>query len=156
MNVNAANRASAPRIVGLALGILSAAALSGCHTYDIVIEEDTVEYYEEFIRLYPTDPLAVHVRRKLGIRKEMIERAGLTCNKNSIPFDPEKPFVTSGIRLGTSAGTTRGFGEAEFAEVGRLILLVLNDLAKKGAVQDEAKVRAQVRALCAAHPIYAD
>jgi len=85
-----------------------------------------------------------------------LEHVGLTCNKNSIPFDPEKPFVTSGIRLGTSAGTTRGFGEAEFAEVGRLILLVLNDLAKKGAVQDEAKVRAQVRALCAAHPIYAD
>ena len=85
-----------------------------------------------------------------------LEHVGLTCNKNSIPFDPEKPFVTSGIRLGTSAGTTRGFGEAEFAEVGRLILHVLSDLAKSGSRGDEAKIRAEVRALCAAHPIYMD
>ena len=85
-----------------------------------------------------------------------LEHVGLTCNKNSIPFDPEKPFVTSGIRLGTSAGTTRGFGEAEFAEVGRLILHVLSDLAKSGSIGDEAKIRAEVRALCAAHPIYMD
>jgi glycine hydroxymethyltransferase len=88
-----------------------------------------------------------------------LERAGLTCNKNAIPFDPEKPFVTSGIRLGTSAGTTRGFGTEEFAEVGRLILLVLRGMAEKGPAGDagvEAAVRARVRAICEAHPIYRD
>ncbi|MDK3019648.1 serine hydroxymethyltransferase [Pseudodonghicola flavimaris] len=86
-----------------------------------------------------------------------LERAGLTCNKNAIPNDPEKPFVTSGIRLGTSAGTTRGFREAEFEQVGSLILRVLNALADspEGNAEVEAEVRAEVRALCDAFPIYA-
>ena len=85
-----------------------------------------------------------------------LERAGLTCNKNSIPNDPEKPFVTSGIRLGSSAGTTRGFGEAEFEKIGALILRVLDGLAKdpEGEAAVEAEVRAEVNALCKAHPIY--
>ena len=86
-----------------------------------------------------------------------LERAGLTCNKNAIPFDPEKPFVTSGVRLGTSAGTTRGFGEAEFARVGELVLKVVNALAAKGAEGDakvEAEVLTEVRKLTDAHPIY--
>lgn len=88
-----------------------------------------------------------------------LERAGLTCNKNAIPFDPEKPFVTSGVRLGTSAGTTRGFGEAEFATVGRLVLRVVDALAAAGADGDpavEAEVLAEVRKLTDAYPIYAD
>jgi glycine hydroxymethyltransferase len=88
-----------------------------------------------------------------------LERAALTCNKNSIPFDPQKPFVTSGVRLGTSAGTTRGFGEAEFAKIGHLILKVLQALAKAGPDGDatiEADVKKQVEALCAKHPIYRD
>ena len=88
-----------------------------------------------------------------------LERAGLTCNKNAIPFDPEKPFVTSGVRLGTSAGTTRGFGEAEFTRVGELVLKVIDALAETGAEGDpavEAAVLAEVRRLCAAHPVYAD
>ena len=87
-----------------------------------------------------------------------LERAGLTCNKNAIPFDPEKPFVTSGVRLGTSAGTTRGFGEAEFARVGELVLKVVDALAAAGAEGDaavEAEVLAEVRRLTDAHPIYA-
>lgn len=86
-----------------------------------------------------------------------LERAGLTCNKNAIPFDPEKPFVTSGIRLGTSAGTTRGFGEAEFRKVGELVLRVIDALSANadGNAEVEAAVLAEVRALCAAHPIYA-
>ena len=86
-----------------------------------------------------------------------LERAGLTCNKNAIPFDPEKPFVTSGIRLGTSVGTTRGFGEAEFRRIGELILKVIDALAAspQGDAAVEAEVLADVRALCAAHPIYA-
>ncbi|WP_163272586.1 serine hydroxymethyltransferase [Chelativorans alearense] len=86
-----------------------------------------------------------------------LERVGLTCNKNAIPFDPEKPFITSGIRLGTSAGTTRGFGQAEFRRIGELILKVIDALAADAGDNTwiEAEVRAEVRALCAAHPIYA-
>jgi glycine hydroxymethyltransferase len=85
-----------------------------------------------------------------------LERAGMTCNKNAIPFDPEKPTVTSGIRLGSPAATTRGFGQAEFRQVGEMILTVLDGLATSpddnGAV--ERKVRERVRALCARFPIY--
>ncbi len=86
-----------------------------------------------------------------------LERAGLTCNKNAIPFDPEKPFVTSGIRLGSSAGTTRGFGEAEFRQIGAMILRVLRALADKadGDAETEAATRAEVKALCDRFPIYA-
>jgi glycine hydroxymethyltransferase len=85
-----------------------------------------------------------------------LERAGLTCNKNAIPNDPEKPFVTSGVRLGTSAGTTRGFGEAEFKTVGALILRVLDALSvnPEGDAAVEAAVRTEVEALCAKFPIY--
>ncbi len=86
-----------------------------------------------------------------------LERAGLTCNKNAIPFDPEKPFVTSGVRLGTSAGTTRGFGEAEFETVGTLVLKVVDALAASGPDGNaavEAEVFAQVRRLTEAYPIY--
>ncbi|RWI34154.1 MAG: serine hydroxymethyltransferase [Mesorhizobium sp.] len=85
-----------------------------------------------------------------------LERAGLTCNKNAIPNDPEKPFVTSGIRLGSPAGTTRGFGEAEFEQIGALILRVIDALAvnSEGNSAVETEVREQVAALCEAFPIY--
>ena len=85
-----------------------------------------------------------------------LERAGLTCNKNAIPNDPEKPFVTSGIRLGSSAGTTRGFREAEFEQIGTLILRVIDTLARapEGDEAVEAAVRAEVKVLCDAFPIY--
>ena len=88
--------------------------------------------------------------------EEALERAGITCNKNGIPFDPEKPKVTSGIRLGTPAGTTRGFGEAEFRHVGRLIADVLDGLVADpdDNTAVEAKVRAEVSALCRRFPIY--
>ncbi len=90
-----------------------------------------------------------------------MNRAHLTCNKNAIPFDPEKPFVTSGVRLGTPAGTTRGFGEAEFREVGRLIGEVLDGLARandaaEGNTAVEASVKARVLELCGRFPIYRD
>ena len=90
------------------------------------------------------------------VAEAALERAGLTCNKNAIPFDPEKPFVTSGIRLGTSAGTTRGFGEAEFRKVGKLVLKVIEALSDnpEGDATVEAAVLAEVHELCAAHPIY--
>ena len=85
-----------------------------------------------------------------------LERAGLTCNKNAIPNDPQKPFVTSGIRVGSSAGTTRGFGETEFEKVGALILRVLDVLSQNadGDAAVEAQVRSEVRTLCGAFPIY--
>src|SRR5918912_880995 len=80
-----------------------------------------------------------------------LERAGLTCNKNAVPFDPEKPAVTSGVRLGTSAGTSRGFGEAEFRRIGELILKVVDASASVGPEGDpavEADVLEEVRGLC--------
>ncbi len=85
-----------------------------------------------------------------------LERAGLTCNKNAIPFDPEKPFVTSGVRLGTPAGTTRGFGVEEFTQIGNLIGDVLDGLAANPEDNStvEARVRKQVEALCNQFPIY--
>ena len=84
-------------------------------------------------------------------------RAHITCNKNGVPFDPEKPFVTSGIRLGTPAGTTRGFGEAEFRQIADWIVEVVDGLAANGEAGNaevEAKVAAEVQALCARFPLY--
>ncbi len=90
--------------------------------------------------------------------EKALDRAFITCNKNAIPYDPEKPFVTSGIRLGTPAGTTRGFGQQEFREIGKLIVEVVDGLANKnheeGDPAVEASVRARVSALCARFPIY--
>jgi glycine hydroxymethyltransferase len=85
-----------------------------------------------------------------------LERAGITCNKNGIPFDPEKPTVTSGVRLGSPAGTTRGFGAAEFREIGDLIAEVLDGLHANGEKNQsvETAVRRKVEALCAAFPVY--
>ncbi|MFC3526539.1 serine hydroxymethyltransferase [Paracoccus mangrovi] len=85
-------------------------------------------------------------------------RAHITCNKNGVPFDPEKPFVTSGIRLGAPAGTTRGFKEAEFRQIARWIVEVVDGLAangEEGNAEVEAKVKAEVEALCARFPLYA-
>jgi glycine hydroxymethyltransferase len=85
-------------------------------------------------------------------------RANITCNKNGIPFDPEKPFVTSGIRLGTPAGTTRGFGAAEFREIGNLIAEVLDGLkaanSDEGNATVEAMVKQKVMALTERFPLY--
>jgi glycine hydroxymethyltransferase len=84
-------------------------------------------------------------------------RAHITCNKNGIPYDPEKPTITSGIRLGSPACTTRGFGIAEFRQVGELISEVLDALAQKGTDEDtlvEAAVRERVKALVGRFPIY--
>ncbi|MCS6778915.1 MAG: serine hydroxymethyltransferase, partial [Geminicoccaceae bacterium] len=81
---------------------------------------------------------------------------GITCNKNGVPNDPEKPTVTSGIRLGTPAGTTRGFGIAEFQRIGHLVADVLDALSvrQEGDPAVEARVRAEVAAICARFPIY--
>ncbi|KLN59355.1 serine hydroxymethyltransferase [Kiloniella spongiae] len=93
-----------------------------------------------------------------NIAEESLDRAGLTCNKNGIPFDPEKPMVTSGIRLGTPAGTTRGFKDAEFKKIGELITKVLDGLAanREDNSKIEAEVRREVKALCSEFPIYQD
>ncbi|MGI9282758.1 MAG: serine hydroxymethyltransferase [Endozoicomonas sp.] len=89
--------------------------------------------------------------------EEALERAGITCNKNGIPFDPEKPMVTSGIRLGTPAGTSRGFGAEEFRTVGHLISDVLDGLVANGESENQAveeEVRHKVEALCSRYPLY--
>jgi glycine hydroxymethyltransferase len=102
------------------------------------------------VDLRPKGVTGVTVEKALG-------RAHLTCNKNGIPWDPEKPMVTSGIRLGSPAGTTRGFGEAEFAEIGRLIVEVVDGLAANGEDGNagvEAAVKAKVKLLCDRFPIY--
>ena len=84
-------------------------------------------------------------------------RARITCNKNGIPFDPAKPTVTSGVRLGTPAGTTRGFGIAEFQQIGDMIAEVLDALARSGLEQDvqaEQRVAEQVERLVSRFPIH--
>lgn len=88
--------------------------------------------------------------------EQALERAGLTCNKNAIPFDPQPPMVTSGVRLGTPAGTTRGFGIEEFKQVGELIADVMDGLkdAPEGNASVEAEVKVKVKALCEQFPIY--
>ncbi len=89
--------------------------------------------------------------------EKALGRAHITCNKNGIPFDPEKPFVTSGIRLGTPAGTTRGFGEAEFRQIADWIVEVVDGLAANGEEGNgavEAAVKAKVEALCEGFPMY--
>jgi glycine hydroxymethyltransferase len=90
--------------------------------------------------------------------EQSLERAGLTCNKNAIPFDPQPPMVTSGVRLGTPAGTTRGFGLEEFTLIGNLISDVLDGLAKNPEANHaiEAETKIKVRALCERFPIYPD
>jgi glycine hydroxymethyltransferase len=92
-----------------------------------------------------------------NISEKSLGRAHITCNKNGIPFDPAKPMVTSGIRLGAPAGTTRGFGTAEFREVGRMIADVLDGLSKNGVDGNgavEEKIKGEATALCRRFPIY--
>jgi glycine hydroxymethyltransferase len=94
---------------------------------------------------------------KGNVSEKALVRAGITCNKNGIPFDPEKPFVTSGLRLGTPAATTRGFGVAEFQQVGHLIAEVLNAIAQSpdgSAPLVEASVKQRVKELTDRFPIY--
>ena len=107
-----------------------------------------------------THVMLVDLRPK-GVKGNATEkalgRAHITCNKNGIPFDPEKPMVTSGIRLGTPAGTTRGFGEAEFRQIADWIVEVVDGLAAHGEDGNgavEEKVKAEVAALCARFPLY--
>jgi len=107
-----------------------------------------------------THVMLVDLRPK-GVKGNATEkalgRAHITCNKNGIPFDPEKPTVTSGVRLGTPAGTTRGFTEGEFRQIADWIVEVVDGLAANGEdgnAEVEAAVRAKVQALCAQFPMY--
>ncbi|MEM9642379.1 MAG: serine hydroxymethyltransferase, partial [Pseudomonadota bacterium] len=104
------------------------------------------------VDLRPKGVTGVATEKALG-------RAHITCNKNGIPFDTEKFTITSGIRLGTPAGTTRGFGSVEFAEIGQLIVEVVDGLGANGGegnAEVEARVRAKVKTLCDRFPIYQD
>ncbi|MAN80887.1 MAG: hypothetical protein CMF64_10900 [Magnetovibrio sp.] len=108
-----------------------------------------------------THLMLVDLRSKglTGVTAEAaLENARMTCNKNGVPFDPEKPTVTSGIRLGTPAGTTRGFGEAEFREIGNLIADVLDGVAANpdDNAAAEAKAAEAVGRLCGDFPIYSN
>ena len=107
-----------------------------------------------------THVMLVDLRPK-GVKGNATEkalgRAHITCNKNGIPFDPEKPMVTSGVRLGTPAGTTRGFGEDDFREIARMIVEVVDGLAangEEGNGEVETAVQAKVAKLCARFPLY--
>lgn len=107
-----------------------------------------------------THVLLVDLRPK-GVKGNATEkslgRAHITCNKNGVPFDPEKPTVTSGIRLGSPAGTTRGFGEEEFRQIADWIVEVVDGLAANGEDGNgdaEAKVKTEVADLCARFPLY--
>jgi glycine/serine hydroxymethyltransferase len=96
---------------------------------------------------------------KGSLAEQPMGRADFTCNKNGVPFDPEKPTVTSGVRLGTPAGTTRGFGPGEFAHIGCMIATVLDGVAANGPEANgalEAAVKAEVIDLCRRFPIYTD
>jgi glycine hydroxymethyltransferase len=91
------------------------------------------------------------------VAEKALDRAGLTVNKNGIPNDPEKPAVTSGVRIGTPAGTTRGFGPAEFRQVGHLIADVLDGLSANSVEGNrlvEEQVRGKAQELCRRFPIY--
>src|SRR6187551_262447 len=91
------------------------------------------------------------------VAEAALGRASITCNKNGIPYDPQKPTVTSGVRLGTPAGTTRGFGIAEFRDIGTMIADVLDTLSQKGVEEDtlvEAATREKVSALVKRFPVY--
>jgi glycine hydroxymethyltransferase len=107
-----------------------------------------------------THLMLVDLRKKRltgKVAEAALGRAYITCNKNGIPFDPEKPTVTSGVRLGTPAGTTRGFGIAEFRQIGEMISEVLDVLSQKGADEDalvESSVREKVKRLVGRFPIY--
>ena len=86
--------------------------------------------------------------------EEALERAFITCNKNGVPFDPQKPTITSGIRVGSPAGTTRGFGIEEFQQIGRWIVEVVDAVAAGDSASVENRVRGEVKALTARFPIY--
>ena len=90
-----------------------------------------------------------------------LEESGMTCNKNSVPFDPQKPTVTSGVRLGTAAGTSRGFRKQEFHQIGLWIASVLDNLACNSSlpeekIENQKFVRKEVQELCRLFPIYTD
>jgi len=116
--------------------------------YDLV--SGGTDTHLNLVDLRPKGLTGVAAEKALG-------RAHITVNKNAVPFDPQKPQITSGIRIGSPAGTTRGFGLAEFGGIGRLMARVLDGLASNGEAGNgkvEAEVREEALALCERFPIY--
>ena len=115
------------------------------------IVSDGTDTHLMLVDLRPKDLTGKSAEASLG-------RANITCNKNGVPNDPQKPTITSGIRLGTPAGTTRGFGPQEFREIGKLITEVLDGLkaanSEEGNASTEAAVKDKVIALTDRFPIY--
>jgi glycine hydroxymethyltransferase len=131
--------------------------VDNCQTMGEILREsgyalstDGTDTHLVLLDLRPKGLTGIAAERALG-------RAHLTCNKNGVPFDPVKPTVTSGVRLGTPAGTTRGFGIMEFREIAQMIVDVLDGLATNGEDGNalvEARVKARAIRLCEQFPIY--
>ena len=150
---HAAARAAQPAFATYAQSVVAnAQALAGALASEgLRIVSGGTDNHLMLVDLRPKNATGKRAETALG-------RANITCNKNGIPFDPEKPTITSGVRLGTPAGTTRGFGQAEWRQIGQLIGDVLDGLVANpednGKV--EAAVRTKVLELCRRHPIYPD
>ncbi len=132
------------------LGKEQAGGMSGAKIGGLACVTGGTDTHVVLVDLRPKGVTGVAAEKALG-------RARITCNKNGIPFDPEKPTVTSGIRLGSPAGTTRGFGEDEFRRIGRLIVEVVDGLADNGEDGNggvESSVAERVAELCRRFPIY--
>ena len=161
MHVIAAKAVAFKEALDPSFKIYSEAVVSNAQALGQVLQERGVELVTGGT---DTHLLLVDLRMK-GLKgnivEKSLERAGITCNKNAVPFDPESPSVTSGVRLGTPAGTTRGFGNDEFRLIGELIGDVLDGLCSSGEQQGEntdveKAVKARIMALCEQFPLYSE
>ena len=157
MHVIAAKAVAFGEALQSSFGDYARAVLENAKVLGVTLQEqglnlvsDGTDTHLLLVDLRPKNLTGNIVERSLG-------RSGITCNKNAVPFDPEKPFVTSGIRLGSPAGTTRGFGTAEYRRIGELIGQVIDGLAAHGEDANtviEAGVKSEVLRICRRFPIY--
>ena len=161
MHVIAAKAVAFKEALDPSFKIYSEAVVSNAQALGQVLQERGVELVTGGT---DTHLLLVDLRMK-GLKgnivEKSLERAGITCNKNAVPFDPESPSVTSGVRLGTPAGTTRGFGNDEFRLIGELIGDVLDGLCNSEEQQGENTnvekvVKARIMTLCEQFPLYSE
>ena len=161
MHVIAAKAVAFKEALDPSFKIYSEAVVSNAQALGQILQERGVELVTGGT---DTHLLLVDLRMKGltgNIVEKSLERAGITCNKNAVPFDPESPSVTSGVRLGTPAGTTRGFGNDEFILIGELIGDILDGLCRSGKQQGENTdvekvVKARIMTLCEQFPLYSE